>query len=88
MDMAFTKMSSKGQVVIPREMRNDIPKGEKMLIMKKGNNYVMKPAKDLSKKLEEDLEFAIRTEEAYLKHERGDSITMEWADFMKEFKKW
>jgi len=88
MDMAFTKVSTKGQVVIPREMRKNLPAGEKILLMKSGNNLVLKPAKELSKKLEEELEFAIRTEEAYLRHESGDFEEKEFDDFVEDMKSW
>ena len=88
MDMAFTKMSTKGQIVIPQEMRKGLPPGEKMLVVKSGDNFMLKPAKRLSKALEEDLEFAIRTEEAYRRHEKGDLIKMGWEDFIKEMKRW
>ena len=40
------------------------------------------------KRLEEDLEFARRTEEAYKEHEKGNFKTMEFDDFIKEMKKW
>ena len=33
-DVSITKMSSKGQVVIPREMRNTIKEGEKLMLIK------------------------------------------------------
>jgi len=37
-----TKMSSRGQVVIPLEMRKDIPEGEKLIIIRKGNDIILK----------------------------------------------
>ncbi len=36
----------------------------------------------------EDLEFARRTEEAYKRHERGEFISMDSEDFLKELEKW
>ena len=35
-----TKMSSRGQVVIPLDMRRDIKEGDKLIVIKKVGNYV------------------------------------------------
>ena len=72
MNIAITKMSSKGQVVIPAEMRRDIKEGEKLIIIKNKKQLIMKKASKLDENLKEDLEFARRTEEAYKRHERGE----------------
>ena len=87
-DVSITKMSSKGQVVIPLEMRGDIEEGEKLVIIKNGNQIIMKKASDMGKNLEEDLEFARRTEEALKRYEKGEFKEMEFNDFIKEIKKW
>ena len=87
-DVSITKMSSKGQVVIPVEMRENIEEGEKLVIIKNGNQIIMKKASDMGKNLEEDLEFARRTEEALKRYEKGGFKEMEFSDFIKETKKW
>ena len=86
--MAITKMSSKGQVVIPTEMRRNIKEGEKLLIIKNNDQLIMKKATDLDKNLKEDLEFARRTEEAWKRIESGKGIKVSFEDFIKEMKKW
>ena len=88
MKIDFTKMSSKGQVVIPLEMRKDIKEGEKLVIIKNGAQIIMKKASDMDKNLEKDLEFARRTEEAYKRYEKGEFISLPADKFLKEFKKW
>ena len=42
MDIALTRMSSKGQVVIPSEMRKGIKEGEKMIIIKNKDQIILK----------------------------------------------
>ena len=37
-----TKMSSRGQIVIPMEMRKDIQEGEKLIIIRKDNEIILK----------------------------------------------
>ena len=88
MDIGITKMSSKGQVVIPAEMRGDIKEGEKLVIIKNGQQLILKKASDLDKTLEGDLEFAKRTEEAWKSYEQGEFKTMDSKRFLKELEKW
>ena len=87
-EIAITRISSKGQIVIPQEMREDLKEGDKLVIIKNNGQIILKKADKFSKNLEEDLEFARRTEEAYKRYERGEFIEMEFDDFIKEMKKW
>lgn len=88
MDIAITKMSSKGQVVIPAEMRKGIHEGEKLMIIKSKDQLILKKTKDLKKTLKEDLEFARRTEEAWKRYEKGEFIEMDFDEFLEKAKKW
>jgi len=88
MDVAITKMSSKGQVVIPSELREEIHEGEKLIVIKDGNRLIIKKVEDLDNNLKEDLIFAKRTEEAWRKYERGEFTSSNKEDFLKELKKW
>ena len=81
-------MSSKGQVVIPKEMRKGIKEGEKLIVIQSGDKLILKKATDIDENFKEDLEFARRTEEAYKRHERGDFIKMDFDEFIEEMKKW
>ncbi|MBL7054819.1 AbrB/MazE/SpoVT family DNA-binding domain-containing protein [Candidatus Woesearchaeota archaeon] len=88
MDVAITKMSSKGQVVIPAEMRSDINEGDKILIIQNKDQLIMKKASKLDSNLNEDLEFAKKTDEAWKRIEEGKGIKMDFDDFLDEMKKW
>ena len=81
-------MSSKGQIVIPQDMREGLSEGEKLVVIKNGQQIILKKMDDFDKNLEEDLEFAKRTEEAWEEIEAGKGISMEFDDFIKEMKKW
>ena len=87
-DVAITKLSSKGQIVIPSEMRTGFNKGEKLVIIKNEGQLILKKVKDLGKNFEDDLIFAKRTEEALKKHEKGLSKEMSAKDFTNEIEKW
>jgi len=87
-EIDITRLSSKGQVVIPKEMRKQIKVGEKLLIIKNKDSIILKKASSMDEQLKEDLEFAKRTEEAYKRIESGEGIEMDFDDFIKEMKKW
>ena len=81
-------MSSKGQIVIPSDMRKDFNENEEFVIIKNGKQLILKSVKDFDKNLKEDLEFARRTEEAYKRYEKGEFKSMDSKAFLKELKKW
>ncbi len=83
-----TTISSKGQIVIPSNMRKGIKEGDKFLIIKDNSSFLLKRADELDEKFKEDLEFARRTEEAYKRHERGDFKTLSVDKFLEELEKW
>ena len=84
----FTKMSSKGQIVIPQEMRKDLSIGDRFIIIRKGNEIILKPARDLEENFLEDLDFAKKTLAALDKYAKGKFREMEGKDFLKELGKW
>ena len=88
MEIALTKMSSKGQIVIPSELRGKMHKGDLFIIIRSGDQIVLKMAKKFSKQLKEDLIFARRTEEAYRRDEKGQFKSLPADEFLKELKTW
>ena len=83
-EIDLTKMSSKGQIVIPREMRKEFYEGEKFVIIKAGKQLILKSVKDFDENIEEDLEFARRTEEAWKSYELGEFKAIPVDDFLNE----
>lgn len=84
----ITRMSSKGQIVIPLDMRGDFKEGEKLVILKNKNQIILKKAKDFDKNIEEDLEFARRTEEAWKRIKKGEFISVDSENLFEEMDKW
>lgn len=87
MDVAITKVSSKGQIVIPSNMRKDIEVGDQFLIIKQGNKFIMKKIKELAKDLKEELEFAQRVEKAWNMYEKGKFKSKPAEKFLEELNK-
>jgi len=86
--VAITKLSSKGQIVIPSHLRKDFKIGEELLIIKKNNQVILKSMKNIDKKFKEELGFALRTEKAFEKYERGEFKQKSANDFLKEIEEW
>jgi len=87
-EFEITRLSSKGQIVIPSSMRKGLKEGEKIILIRDGDRIILKKASEMDEALRDDLEFARRTEEAWKRIEAGKGITMEFDDFIKEMKKW
>ncbi|MBI2546120.1 AbrB/MazE/SpoVT family DNA-binding domain-containing protein [Candidatus Woesearchaeota archaeon] len=88
MDIDVTKMSSKGQIVIPKKMRRGYKSGEKFIVIRDKDRLILKRATEAQKTLKEDLEFARRTEEAWKRYEKGEFISLSQEEFLKELEKW
>ena len=54
-------------------MRKGFQEGEKFVVIKAGKQLILKSIKDFDENIEEDLEFARRTEEAYKRYEKANS---------------
>ena len=85
-ELDITTMSSKGQIVIPKELRKGFHEGEKFIIIKADDKIILKRTKDLN--IKEDLEFAQRTEEAWRRYDKGEFTEMDSQEFLKEIYKW
>ena len=85
--LEITKMSSKGQIVIPQEMRKGFHEGEKFVVMKAGKQIILKSLEDFDENIEEDLEFARRTEEAWKRYEKGEFKSLPVDEFLKQLEK-
>ena len=87
MEVAMTKMSSKGQVVIPLEMREELHEGDKIIVIQNKDQIILKKATKLGKNFEDDLEFARKTEEAWKSYEKGEFISMPADKFLEKLSK-
>jgi AbrB family looped-hinge helix DNA binding protein len=83
-----TRISSKGQIVIPARFRGNFKEGENLVIIENGGQLILKKESAVDKNFLEDLEFARRTEKAWKEIEAGRCTTMSSEDFLKEISKW
>lgn len=87
MEAAIAKMSSKGQIVIPSNMRKDIEVGEEFLIIKDQNRLILKKITKVTEKLKEDLMFAKRVETAWKDYEKGKFKSTSASKFLEKLEK-
>lgn len=88
MEVSLTRLSSKGQVVIPSEMREGMVEGEKLIIIKDEGKLILKRVNDLSEDLKEDLLFAKKTEDALKDYNKGLFKEVSDDEFSELLKKW
>jgi len=88
MQIAVTRMSSKGQIVIPAEIREGIDVGDKFIIIKNEGRFILKRVKDIDENFKEDLEFAKRTEDAWRRYEEGEFEEKDGKEFLKSLETW
>jgi len=88
METEITRISSKGQVVIPLPIREKmkIKEGEAFAVSEEGNLIVLKKVEgSLS---EDDIETLNKIKEAWKDIEEGRFKKMEKGEFLKEISKW
>ena len=83
-----TTLSTKGQVVIPLSMREDLHSGEKFAIIKDGHRFILKPLVELGKNFAEDIEFAKRTLASLERYGKGEFKEKTKDEFLAELEKW
>lgn len=71
MDIDTTKMSSRGQIVIPLDMRKDIKEGEKLIVIRRKDEIIIK-------KLTPDL--GLLSEESFAETWLTDAEDEAWKD--------
>ena len=86
-NIGVTRISSKGQIVIPSEMRKDLKEGEELIILKDEDRIILKKVSTLTENMKEDLKFAKRTEKAWKSYERGEFISQPADKFIEELEK-
>ncbi|RJQ15852.1 AbrB/MazE/SpoVT family DNA-binding domain-containing protein [Candidatus Woesearchaeota archaeon] len=86
MEYAIAKVSTKGQIVIPTSLRNDIQNGDEFLMVKDEGRIILKSMKSLASNLKDDLIFAERVEKAWKDYEKGKFETKSKTDFLKELR--
>ena len=83
--MEITKLSTKGQVVIPEGVRKGIEVGTPFIVTKKDDLIILKKVKGLTEKEKKEME---ELNKIWKDIDAGKGITMSKQEFLKEMKTW
>ena len=86
MEYAIAKVSTKGQIVIPTSLRDDVDAGDEFLMIKDDGRIILKSMKSLASNLQEDLAFAEEVEKAWQEYDKGKFQRKSKEDFLKELR--
>jgi bifunctional DNA-binding transcriptional regulator/antitoxin component of YhaV-PrlF toxin-antitoxin module len=86
MEYAIAKMSTKGQLVIPLALRKEIKAGDSFLLIKDETRFILKNLKTLAAELQDDFDFAEKTEKAWRDYDSGKFVTRTKEEFLKELR--
>lgn len=86
MEYAIAKVSTKGQIVIPTSLREDIKTGEEFLMIKDKGRIILKSMKALASNLRDDLAFAEEVEKAWQEYDNGKFQRKSKEAFLKELR--
>ena len=82
----MTRMSSKGQVVIPLDLRKDFNEGDRIVVIRNKDQIILKKADNFDDQLEEDLLVAKRVSDAWNELDEGKFKRMSSEDFLNEIR--
>jgi len=83
--MEITKLSTKGQVVIPEEVRRGIEVGTAFTVTRKDNLIVLKKVVGLTKEEKKEME---ELNKIWKDIDKGKGISMDKEAFLKEMNAW
>jgi len=79
--MEITKISSKGQIVIPESIRIDIEIGTPFIVSKQGGLIILKKVEGLTS---QEIKEAKELDEIWKTIDDGRAVTLSKADFLNE----
>ena len=83
--METTKLSTKGQIVIPEQIRAGLEEGTSFIVTRQGNLIVLKKLDGLTKEEQKEIEEMNRI---WKDIDAGQGITMNKNDFLKDLDNW
>jgi bifunctional DNA-binding transcriptional regulator/antitoxin component of YhaV-PrlF toxin-antitoxin module len=83
--MQITKLSSKGQIVIPESIRSNMKIGTSFIVSKQGSLIILKEVEGLTS---EEIEEAKELDKIWQTIDEGKAVTLSTEDFAKEMENW
>ena len=86
MKIGFTRVSSRGQIVIPKEFRETFKQGDKLFLVQEGEKMIARKAQELTP--QEDKEYLAGVNEGLKDLQEGRSTKMSKEEFLRELHLW
>ena len=83
--MEITKLSTKGQVVIPEEIRKDLEAGTVFIVSRQNELIILKKVGGLTKQEMKEMK---ELDKIWKKIDGGKGTTQKIEDFLNEMKEW
>lgn len=83
--MEITKLSTKGQVVIPEKLRNDLSEGTAFIVTRQRNMIILKKVEGLTK---EEIEEMKELDKIWEEIDNGECESYSVEEFFKKMKEW
>ena len=83
--MEVTKLSTKGQVVIPERLREDLEAGTPFIVTRQNGLIILKVIEGLTEKEKKEMK---ELDKIWKEIDEGKGTTLNVEDFLKEMKKW
>jgi bifunctional DNA-binding transcriptional regulator/antitoxin component of YhaV-PrlF toxin-antitoxin module len=83
--MQITKLSSKGQIVIPEPIRANMEVGTSFIVSKQGELIILKKIEGLTS---EEIKEAKELDKIWKTVDEGKAVTLSTKDFMEEMGNW
>ncbi len=83
--MEITKLSTKGQIVIPESMRKGLEVGSAFKVIKKGELIILKEVEGITK---EEMKEMKELDKIWKDIDNGKGVTMNKKEFLKELESW
>ncbi len=85
MEIQTIKVSDKGQIAIPQNMREqaDIKKGDKLIIIQSDGKIMIEKAEEISKEVKDDFRDLLKLSELSLKEMWDNESDEIWNDYLK-----
>ncbi len=83
--MEITKLSTKGQIVIPEIIRRDIDVGTSFTVIKQNDLIILKKVKEMT---EQELEEMKELDKIWEEIDQGKGVSLSTEDFLKEMDSW
>lgn len=90
MEIGITRLSSKGQIIIPAHLRHDLNVGSSFVVIREEDRFVLRLVDTLDEEFKDDIEFARRTEESFQRYKKDKRTftTMDGEEFLETIASW